>query len=129
MKTNANIFFNLNKNINSTRIKNRTLSDFDTILDKLRYRSDFNYLPFLNETLEFRFQYILELAQNKQDLKIKENISELQVRAIEYFIKEAPFRVLECDKKTGALIISKENELLLASKCLDDSNTYESLAI
>ncbi len=81
----------------------------------------------LNETLEFRFQYILELAKNENDLRIKENISEAQVKSIKFFIKESPFKVLECDKKTGAIIISKDNEILLANKCLNDSVTYEKI--
>ncbi len=125
-KTNANIFFNLNKNLNSAKRQNKTLSDFENILAKLRNRSDFKNIPLLNETLELRFQYILELAHREKFI-LKENISELQVKAIEYFIKEAPFVVLECDKKTGALILSKENEVMLAYKCLDDEKTYEKL--
>jgi hypothetical protein len=85
-KTNAYIFFNLNTNLNSAKRQNKTLSDFENILAKLRNRSDFKNIPLLNETLELRFQYILELAHREKFI-LKENISELQVKAIEYFIK------------------------------------------
>jgi hypothetical protein len=73
--------------------------------------------------LEFRFQFISQLA-SQEDICYKHNISNLQAKAIRFFLKHTPFVVLECDKKTGALIMSKEKEIELALNSLQDVNTY-----
>lgn len=52
------------------------------------------------------------------------NLNKNQLKALRYFIKHKPFRVLEADKNIGAVIMSETLEIELASKVLNDTKTY-----
>jgi len=90
------------------------------LLDKFK-KKQFNNIAFLEESLEFRFQFIKELSTKKISNNV--NLNNKQFLALEYFIKHKPFRVLEADRNIGAIIIFEAAEEELALGVLNDSKT------
>ena len=103
-----------------------TCTDFSCLFKKLKRKSPKN-IPFLKESLEFRFQFIYELS--KQKIKHEINLNKSQFSALKYFIRHRPFRVLEADKNIGAVIMSDTTENELALNTLNDVNTYSRLNV
>jgi hypothetical protein len=95
--------------------------DFSCIFKKLKDKSSLR-IPLLNESLEFRFQFFYEISKHKIEHTV--NLNKNQLKALRYFIKHKPFRVLEADKNIGAVIMSETLEIELASKVLNDTKTY-----
>lgn len=142
-KFNSKIFFENNKNKNSKNkefknyeIKNSFDSciEFDCVLNKLREKNNkenfvknLNKVPFLNQSLEFRFQFILEFSKTK--FTHSQNISFLQAQSLKFFSQYKPFVVLECDKNVGACLISESLSDQLALDCLNDTSTYMRLEL
>jgi len=147
VRLNAKLFYELNKykrqNIDTNNLLDKPqqiqlenqLSEclfFDCIFKKLKanlnsknFIDNSKKIPFLSQSLEFRFQFIYELSKTK--FSKFQNISKSQADALSYFSKEKPFVVLEADKNVGACIISKELEETIGLDCLSDTNTYEKL--
>ncbi|CAF1102253.1 unnamed protein product, partial [Brachionus calyciflorus] len=105
----------------SFEIENECL-DFECLLKQFKNRLDFSKLPTLRDSLDFRFNFIREISNYKFNKFV--NISQEQITALNYFIKNKPFVVLEADKNVGCCIISRELEVNLALEHLNDSSIY-----
>jgi len=138
LRFNRNLFFKKlndknstshNDNLNVTNnfefiTELNSCSNFSCFFKKLKKNSSSN-IPFLKESLEFRFQFIRELSKHK--ILNNVNLNKDQFNALKFFIKHKPFRVLEADKNIGAVLISEKLEIELALKSLNDSTTYRKL--
>jgi hypothetical protein len=135
LKFNTNLFFKKLKDKNNCKnsanaVVNNThetfefsselssCSDFSCIFNKMRKKT-FENIPFLSESLEFRFQFIKELAKHKIVNKV--NLSRDQFYALKFFIKH------KADKNIGAVIISENLEKELAFKSLNNTSSFTKL--
>lgn len=55
------------------------------------------------------------------------NISDKEIEILKDYCLKTPFRILRCDKNVGSILISKENEDILANEILSDSMNYKEL--
>ena len=49
------------------------------------------------------------------------------MKTLKEYSKNKPFRILQCDKNVGFMIMPNEDELLLTEQLLDNNQTYEKL--
>jgi len=56
-----------------------------------------------------------------------QNLSKEEIETLNEYCTKKPFKIVKCDKNVGSMIISNENEEMLANKILSDVNTYEKL--
>ena len=56
-----------------------------------------------------------------------QNLSKEEIETLNEYCVNKPFKIVKCDKNVGSMIISNENEEMLANKILSDVNTYEKL--
>ena len=83
--------------------------------------------PLQAEALFFREKLIKEISNLKFDFK--RNLSDKQIYYLKKFINgKATFKILQCDKNVGSLIISNDDHDKLMRKNLNANNfTYETL--
>ena len=133
-----NSFINLNKKLflkNSCKKSNNshnssfdsfTTFNFNSIIKSLKSSNFLNNLNlnfFSSNTLEFRYDLFKLIANN--NFSLSKNFTHYQIRCIKNFIKMRPFRILQCDKNVGFLLISNENFLSLAhDHLLVTNSTY-----
>lgn len=98
--------------------------DYTCVLKKLKESKQYN-IPLQDESLEFRLKFIQELS--KKQFQYKHNLNYNQYSALNYFIKNRPFLVLEADKNIGVCIISKELENRISLDTLNDTSVYQKL--
>ena len=103
--------------------------NFDCVFNRLSKKNreenfikNLNRIPFLNQSLEFRFQFINELSKTK--FSYFQNVSFSQAQSLSFFIKHKPFVVLESDKNVGACLITQPLCNSLALDCLSDTSIY-----
>ena len=65
---------------------------------------DFEKLPFQKESLDFKFNFFKESSNLL--IKTKHNLSTSEFNSLNYFVKNKPFCIVECDKNIGATLIS-----------------------
>lgn len=83
---------------------------------------------FYSDTLNFRFELFNFISKNK--FSFSKNISKSQCNTINDFLKLKPFKILQCDKNIGFILISNENFKKLTEKHLfSSSSTYINLTV
>ena len=103
-----------------------TVPEFITTFFKLtRKHVDSEKLPLMQETVNFKFNFLFNLFN--LDLDYRVNISRSEKKFISDFIKNKPFIVAECDKNVGISIMSNEiyDEFVLDH--LNDASVYKKL--
>ena len=100
--------------------------DYDSILDKFKRSIDTYKLEAISDSFSLIFHLFSFI--NNQNLKFNLNISKSELHFLKKFLKEKPFKVLECDKNIGLAIMSNEIHDDLCLKMLSDSITYEKLS-
>ncbi len=100
---------------------------FDNLFKSFRkYKSKDNKYPLQYETLEFEFEFYKEFS--KLNFKnFKNNISLSEFSKIKDYIKNKPFKILNCDKNIGTAIISQNLFLDLSNKHLEDKDNFTKL--
>jgi hypothetical protein len=142
------IFIEKNKKISES---NPELSNTESILDieqtqddssAIRSRSSGVYslknikkttnnianIPVCHETIELRNEIFNSISKYNDSMKtFTQNLSKEEIETLNDYCTKKPFKIVKCDKNVGSMIISNENEEMLANKILSDVNTYEKL--
>ncbi|CAF1125043.1 unnamed protein product, partial [Brachionus calyciflorus] len=108
-------YINLNLNRNSC-------DSLDCFFKETRHKVDPTSIPLQKETIDFKFELYKNLLNLNYDLSF--NLTKEQFKAMKRFIKDKPFRVVECDKNIGVALISYENYDKLAINHLNDKEFY-----
>ena len=91
---------------------------------------NYKNIPLQKETIRFRENILNDCKTitsnlNNKQLNELNNLNEEELKILKDFCLKKPFRILKCDKNVGSILISNDNEDLLASKILADKNTYK----
>jgi predicted GIY-YIG superfamily endonuclease len=78
-----------------------------------------------NETIDFKYEFYKYISNSK--FNYKHNLSISEINSLYFFVKNKPFKIVECDKNVGVCFMSHEYYDFLCMKQLSDSNTYNSL--
>ena len=108
--------------------ENSNIDSIITIFKKLKRKNNFhNKINFeLNEDIiNLRFQLLKDLPNYYNNFK--SNITKKQLNTLIQFNKTKPFKIIDTDKNTGAVLISNELHIEIAKSHLNDSSTYERL--
>jgi hypothetical protein len=125
---NKNLFFSKLSSIRTEQnLSKREVDFFDNLFKSFRkYKSKDNKYPLQYETLEFEFEFYKEFS--KLNFKnFKNNISLSEFSKIKDYIKNKPFKILNCDKNIGTAIISQNLFLDLSNKHLEDKDNFTKL--
>lgn len=129
-----NSFINLNKklflfhknNSNSSKKISKTNDMSDDIINSLKtsnFYKNLNLNFFLSDTLDFRYELLNFISYN--NFSFTKNISKEAIYIIKNFIKQRPFKILQCDKNIGFLLISNENfKFITENHLFSNSSTY-----
>ena len=119
MNLNKKLFYNSKINANNPKnlndfnnIYSSNVFNFDSILKSLKSSSNFNNINlnfFYSYTLDFRYDLFKLISFN--NYYISNNFSHKQILCMRDFIKNKPFKILQCDKNIGFLLISNEDFL------------------
>ena len=80
-------------------------------------------MPLQHEVIDLRSKIIPNLFKNTNEMV--SNLNQNQINKIKHFLKHKPFKILQCDKNVGSILINKTDELELATKHLNSLETYE----
>lgn len=98
----------------------------DDIINSLKTSNSYKNLNlnfFLSDTLDFRYELLNFISYN--NFCFIKNISKEAIYIIKEFIKQKPFKILQCDKNIGFLLISNENfKILTENHLFSNSSTY-----
>ena len=78
-----------------------------------------------NESLSLRENIQKELINNYDEINIQQNLNHSQLRALLFFKKTRPFKVIDCDKNVGCAIISNDFYNESVYNYLNSDPTYE----
>jgi hypothetical protein len=92
-------------------------------------KTDYKKFHLQKKTVYFRYNFITELYN---DLKYRKNgfdlnLSKDEIASILKFKRKLPFKIVQCDKNIGIMLMSNENYNMLANHHLDNNNTYRVL--
>ena len=113
---------------NDTNIQDKTdtmKKQKNTINNLNKKAQNYANIPVQIETTIFRDDIYKEL--NKKSKNIINNLTNDELKTLKSYCNNKPFLILRCDKNVGSILISKENELILANKILDDLLSYKKL--
>ena len=81
---------------------------------------------YLNEeTIDFKFNFYRYISNISFDYK--QNLSLSEIRSLNYFVNNNPFKICEADKNVGVCFMTNENYEKLCLSLLNDINTYEQI--
>ena len=124
-KVNKEISNNDNVKKVSFNIEVQESNKFNNIFDKFRLRSSNYNIPILNETFDVKFKIYEKIFANNISFRL--NISKNQLYFLKKFCKIRPFKIVDCDKNVGIIIMSNELYDKLAFDSLNNGTTYEEL--
>lgn len=85
-------------------------------------------IPVCHETIELRKEILKSINKYNESMRsFTKNLSDEEIKTLKDYCFNKPFKILRCDKNVGTMIISNENEEILANKILNDLNTYQKL--
>ncbi len=81
---------------------------------------------YLNEeSIDFKFNFYKYISNISFDYK--QNLSLSEIRSLNYFVKNHPFKICEADKNVGVCLTTNENYDKPCLSLLTDTNTYEQI--
>lgn len=86
----------------------------------------YSNIPVQIETTKLRIE-IFKAINFSYNNALKCNLSSSEIETLKDFCLKKPFKILKCDKNVGTMLISTDNEALLAEKVLSDHQTYKKL--
>ena len=94
-------------------------------LDNLKHKRFINYskFPLLKESIDLRSELIKRI-QLPETNKIKPNLSAIEINVLKKFKDNQPFKILQCDKNVGLIIISNNEHSMIALEHLNSNDTY-----
>ncbi|CAF1087105.1 unnamed protein product [Brachionus calyciflorus] len=107
-------------------MKINNCDSLDCFFKETRNKIDPISIPLQKETIEFKFELYKNLLNLKYDLNF--NLNKEQFSALNKYVKEKPFKVVECDKNIGIGLISHENYNKLAIDHLNKPEFYLKIA-
>lgn len=109
----------------SLSISEETCDSLECILEQIKCRKNNFKPPLYEQSLLFH----LELTKNLEKLKFdnKRNLSIGELKALRFFKKNKPFKVVELDKNIGSALISNDLFSKIGSENLNNDNIYEQI--
>jgi hypothetical protein len=116
-----------NKNNDNKNMNNKKIIYFENLTQNIKRKPKFvpTNLNLLDEIIDLRYEIFNELSTIKQEAS--ENLSSYQIFVLKKFLREKPFKIIQCDKNIGTAFISESLHDQLIIEHLSDSNTYKEL--
>lgn len=129
MKLNRSFIFGKNKGKDPPKVTEfKDQDDFVRSL-KIDKRSSRGYnLPIIYKTIDLKYD-ILKKIKGSIKNKIFNEIPSHILRDFIIFTRERPFKILQCDKNVGVLLITHESHNSLAMLHLNNNITYEKINV
>lgn len=105
---------------------NRIFEDYLTNKKSYVKRNKQN-IPIQRESNELKRKIIKNFANKSNFNPNNINLSDSQIKSLQKFIKIKPFKIAQCDKNVGTILLSNEDYDQLCTQHLSNNSTYEVL--
>lgn len=99
---------------------------FKSFFKTRKFNVDHNKIPIQSDTNELKFKILSEIFANKPD-KFNTNVGPDLLKSLNFYIKNKPFKILQCDKNVGSILMTNEDFYSLCNSHLLNNDTYELL--
>ena len=127
LRFNGSVFFNkvnLDKENDSDEPETVIINE-NKKLNLKRYRSiDYSKFQLQKESIDFRLNLIDKLSDDffNRNTELKDNMSKDELKSLIDFKQKKPFKILQCDKNVGIILMNHVNHEQLAKDHLDNTS-------